>query len=598
MTKRKPLTQQKLASEEENEVEGESRRRKASKNSRNEEFIVPPMNQKFVSCLQLGMNLNLLEKGADSSLQFQGTVAGQLTQQIYELIRSQELSVSNLERCHKWKGESSEIEYLYLCSRYFVSEKDNMVCDRKREDRIVCEPASMFHLVMCSHLLNNHVTSYNIHRNLVKTYANITRDYIVTAISYCSKCNPELKAKPFQKKRHKNVYWKLLPLERVHVEIFEPFDGEKIQGRFSHVFYCRDYFSRYVWILPLQNDKRKHIIRALSTFLLSLPRIPIFLESTTITREFLFDLCGQIAQSYSLKLGLGVKNSQRFHNTGIKDIKELLAPHKDECLEDWNSCLKYGPFHINQNINVSSDGRPGDLLFTSVPDCNRKFVKKRNEVVLDTPSQYVVNLGEGTLFLENSTEENKGSGANDEDTNLNIQDQENDQDSDQVEKEKSDEKSGLHGKLGLDANFPSNELAQQGENEAENDGPNKELDVDHLSDEQILESIEKNVENSPSEPKGSVSQAEKTTISMDSHVNIVPRSRIMTADDYIYDSDELANYDLEVEQARQEENRKFKGKNDISKPKSRESSLKTKKKRKLFGKKLQPSASMDESIEL
>ncbi|GCE99969.1 hypothetical protein ZYGM_002662 [Zygosaccharomyces mellis] len=587
MSKRKPLTQQKLATEEEVEIEEDPKRKKVNKNSQSGEFIIPPMNQKYVSCLQLGMNLNLLEQGAEESLQFQGTVAGQLTQQIYELIRSDTLSTTNLERCHKWKGESSEIEYYYLRSRYFVSEKNGMVCDRKRDDRIVCEPASMFHLVMCSHLQNNHITSYNIHRNLVKTYANITRDYIVTAISYCSKCNPDLKTKPFQKKRHKNVYWQLLPLERIHIEVFEPFEGEKIQGRFSHLLYCRDYFSRYVWILPLQNDKRKHLLRAMSTFLLGLPRIPIFLESTTIDREHLFDLCGQIAEHYCLKLGLGVKNSQRFHNNGIKDMKELLGSHKDECLQDWNLCLKYGPFHINQNINLSSDGRPGDLLFTSVPDCNRKFVKKRDEVIFDTPSKDVVNLKEGVLFLENNKDEHSTVEATKENITLKNQNE------DRVESESTNEYQAKNSKANTSPiksnvvrrNFQDDEPETQ-RAEVVLRNPTDEP-IDGLVAQQRNESTRSDLEKSPG--------ITVTDIPSDSHVNIDQTQPVPFGDDYIYDSDELANYDLEIEQGRSRSKRIRQRRNTDNTPTLEAG---PKKKRKLLGKKLQSSTNMDESIEL
>ncbi|GAV52785.1 hypothetical protein ZYGR_0AI00670 [Zygosaccharomyces rouxii] len=582
MSKRKPLNQQKLASDEDNQIEEEPKRKKVNRNSRNGEFIVPPMNQKYVSCLQLGMNLNLLEQGAEESLQFQGTVAGQLTQQIYELIRSDTLSIPNMERCHKWKGESSEIEYYYLRSRYFVSEENGMVCDRKRDDRIVCEPASMFHLVMCSHLQNNHVTSYNIHRNLVKTYANITRDYIVTAISYCSKCNPDLKTKPFQKKRHKNVYWQLLPLERVHIEVFEPFDGEKIQGRFSHLLYCRDYFSRYVWILPLQNDKRKHMIRAISSFLLGLPRIPIFLESTTIDRENLFDLCGRIVEDYSLKLGLGVKNSQRFHNNGIKDMKELLGSHKDECLEDWNLCLKYGPFHINQNINVSSDGRPGDLLFTSVPDCNRKFVKKRKEVILDTPPKNVVNLGEGVLFLENNRDEHKAAET------IKIDTTPSNQDGERAPNESTDKNQAQSGEV--DINPLKTGAAEQKEPDDKPEKQSDDVDIRSPTNELIDGTIERKKDEST---RSRLKKTSEVTAANNNHVNMVQTQPATVGDDYIYDSDELANYDLEVEQTQLERRGQTHDVDD--KPTSQARPMK---KRRLLGRKLQSSTNMDESIEL
>lgn len=399
MAKKIRQTSEQSASDGESEEEREPKSVKSSRGRLRDDFILPPMDEKYTSCLEPGMDMELLEKGAIDSFQFQGTVAGQLTQPIYDLIKKDALTPDTLENNRKWKKESAEVEYSYLTRRYYAEDK-KVVRDRRRSNKIVCEPACMFDLIMCSHVLNNHMTGYSVHRNLIQTYANVTRDFVMTAVRYCTKCKPNQDIKPFKKKRHKNVFWELLPLERVHVEIFQPFGGTKIANRFSSVLYCRDYYSRYVWLIPLKNNKRKHLITALSGFLFNLARIPMYLETTTIDRDDLFDMCGQIAEHHKIKVGLGIRNSQRFHKIGIRDMQQLLQDHREECLDDWNMCLFHGPFHVNQRANISSDGIPADLLYSSLPDCSKKFRKKRDEIISDLPATNVVQIGDGVLFLE------------------------------------------------------------------------------------------------------------------------------------------------------------------------------------------------------
>ncbi|AQZ11865.1 FOB1 (YDR110W) [Zygosaccharomyces parabailii] len=620
MAKKKRLASEQLHLEGQSGDNGVRKQRKSSRGVLIDNFILSAMDQKYTSCLEPGMDSELLEKGAIDSFEFQGTVVGQLTQPIYELIKNDALTLETLENNRKWKKESAEVEYSYLTRRYY-SEDKKVVRDRRRSNKVVCEPACMFHLIMCCHVLNHHMTGYSVHRNLAQTYANVTRDFIVTAVRYCTKCKPNQEIRPFKRVRHKNVFWGLLPLERVHIEIFKPFEGLKIENKFSAVLYCRDYYSRYVWMLPLKNRKRKHLISALSAFLLNLARVPMYLETTTIDRDDLFDICGQIAERYKLRIGLGVKNSQRFHKTGIRDMQQLLHNHKEECLQSWNMCLLHGPFHINQRANISSDGIPVDLQYSNIPDCGKKFKRKREELINELPPSNVVELCEGVLFLENENSDDKLAEDSDDSTDQVTEDQsqsreyQNSQVQDEQEelllKKKEEERRmrpgrkqngrPTNGQVSNDTGFSSSHLMEKNDTSTfeESNRPS------YLPNDEHKEN--KHSENQRDNRDELADENDKAK-----QVKNRGRKRSIVAEDFIDGSDELISYASEAKSAKPDDKTPTQGRqsavsngssksSDPSTP-HRESgssgSLPQKKKRKLLSKKLQRISPAEASMEL
>ncbi|QLL32024.1 hypothetical protein HG536_0C01920 [Torulaspora globosa] len=364
------------------------------------QFLFPTVGESYKGYTHSYMNMGLLERGEKDVLKFQESINGQVLQPIYELIRTNTLTPETLvSHSDKWSKENADFKYMSLKRRYYVDTKQ-VVRDRRKNDRIVCEPVCIFDLLMCAHLMNNHMSYRHLHQHLNEVYSNITREFAQLAVRYCSVCNQDQSLKPIEKYRHKNMFKGLLPLERVHLEIFEPFDGEVIANKYSHVLYCRDYHTRFIWLQPLKNASFKHLVSAISRFLLSMVRLPVYLESSTLDKQDLFDICEALCGKYGLKLGLGVNNSSQFHANGIRRIKKLLNEHKDDCLSDWNNCLKYGPYYLNRAHNTLAVGIPSDLLYSCHLKSSKAFSLKQEKVIDESSAENVVHIKKGLIYLE------------------------------------------------------------------------------------------------------------------------------------------------------------------------------------------------------
>ncbi|SCW04253.1 LAFE_0H09450g1_1 [Lachancea fermentati] len=350
------------------------------------------------------LNVELLERGRRDLRKILESVKGQLTQAQYELILTESLTLDTLmSTSDKLHSGNTETKYLLLKRRYYV-DPDGIVRDHKKHDSVVCEPDLMFDLIMGNHLQNEHVHWRKLHKDLRAEYANVTRAFVQMSTRYCSKCNPKELVKPFKKFKHANIYKGLMPLERIHIEIFSPFE-KLIEGKYSHVLYLRDYHSRFVWLLPLKNSSSQVISSSLASFLLSLPRIPIFLETSTLNRRELFEICQTIAIQFELYIGLGLSNSRIFQRNGIDRIQYLLRLRKDDCLNDWNMCLKHGSHYNNSHYNTGILGMPKDLIFSSLDGYAKQFELKREKILDELFSHNVVILSEngkrrGLIYVE------------------------------------------------------------------------------------------------------------------------------------------------------------------------------------------------------
>lgn len=208
-----------------------------------------------------GLNDELLARGRLDFIKYQESVKGQLTQEQFDLVRSSALTAENLmSTSDKLHSGNIETKFLLLKRRFYV-DADGTVRDFKCDDTVVCEPESLFDLIMCGHLKNGHIHWRRLHHYLRRKYANTTRAFAQICVRYCSECNPEEVLRPYRKFRHTNIYSGLLPLERVHVEIIAPFP-KLIEGLYSHVLYLRDYYSRFVWMQPLASERVSEITKA------------------------------------------------------------------------------------------------------------------------------------------------------------------------------------------------------------------------------------------------------------------------------------------------------------------------------------------------
>lgn len=389
-------------------VTRKSQRRKATspgesrESSKDRLLILPSVGESYTEYVDSYLNLELLERGERETPIFLESLTRQLTQKIYELIKTKSLTADTLQQISdKYDGVVAENKLLFLQRQYYVDDEGN-VRDGRNNDKIYCEPKHVYDMVMATHLMNKHLRGKTLHSFLFSHFANISHAIIDWVQQFCSKCNKKGKIKPLKEYKRPDMYDKLLPMERIHIEVFEPFNGEAIEGKYSYVLLCRDYRSSFMWLLPLKSTKFKHLIPVVSSLFLTFARVPIFVTSSTLDKDDLYDICEEIASKYGLRIGLGLKSSARFHTGGILCIQYALKSYKKECLADWGKCLRYGPYRFNRRRNKRTKRKPVQVLLSEVPGHNAKFETKRERVIENTYSRNMFKMagGKGLIYLE------------------------------------------------------------------------------------------------------------------------------------------------------------------------------------------------------
>ncbi|SMN21108.1 similar to Saccharomyces cerevisiae YDR110W FOB1 Nucleolar protein that binds the rDNA replication fork barrier (RFB) site [Maudiozyma saulgeensis] len=367
-------------------------------------YRVPLMGSKCTKYAETGLNVELLRRGEREIMNYQCNLNGHLNEETYELIRTNDLSPDTIAALNpKLTRLAAEPKFIFLKRRYYL-DYNGLIHDHLRNDRVVCEPVFVFDMIMGCHFMNDHGTYNGVFQSLADFYSNITRDLVNKAIQYCSVCNPEEKIQRLEKFKHRNIYKTLMPLERIHIELVEPFKDQKIEGKYSHIMYARDYHSRFVWAYPVKGLKFNKIVSVMSGFLLSLMRQPIFIETTSIPETDMFDICEKIATKYQMKIGLGTKRMKGFHSAGVRQFKRRLNFHEEECLKDWNMCLKYGVMEHNRSFSDRAGATPSNILCSEIHDIGQKFKDKVDQILEDSESQSVVKAGEGLIYIEVSDE--------------------------------------------------------------------------------------------------------------------------------------------------------------------------------------------------
>lgn len=378
----------------------------ASGSKRSEDIIMPEPSEPFDTFADSYLDASFLARGAIDLLNYAESVNGQLSQAVYELIRDNALTPDTL-RSHsdKYTSLNADSRVLFLQRRYYVDPR-NIVRDRRKQDKVVVEPRYIYNVIINVHLLNDHMGNRTMHKHIIEHYSNITRDMVIFATRYCTKCNPSKQLATVHRYKHKNFHEHIMPLERVQIEVFQPFaDHELIERRFSHVLYARDFNSRFTWIEPLKNTTFKHLLKALTKLILQFIRIPIYLESATMEKQDLFDLLEIIASKFELRIGIGQSNSVSFLIQGIKRMKHLLERHKGDCIAEWNMCLYWGPNFHNKKYNSRVQGFPSEKLCHDIKDCDLKYRTRRKVLLENTFAHKMLkpSSGNGCVFWEYRT---------------------------------------------------------------------------------------------------------------------------------------------------------------------------------------------------
>ena len=383
-------------------------------------FVMPALDETYEDYLvgeDSTIDVDFLKRGEKDMRRFAEGLAGKLTQETYTLLMNNNLTMETVMKAMNiWPPNAAETKYSNLIKRFY-KDKEGNIRDAKVDNNIVLEPDKLFNLILTAHLKNGHLKTAVLFQCLREVYANCTRDFVQTALFYCNRCNPDRYIKPIEKVRHRNINEELLPLERVHIEVFAPFEKEegdikqedsqnpyiKIEGKYSHVFYCRDFRTRYVWCFPLKNMKFKTLVDNIATFFMTvLYDPPIFVESSTIDRDDLKEIIELLASKYGLKLGLGFANFTKFHAQGIKRFKTHLHRAKSECADDWLMCLKQGTYSANRVIERQL-GKASNILFTELMgQFERDMRKKKLKYIEQSFSENIKTYPKsgGCIFIE------------------------------------------------------------------------------------------------------------------------------------------------------------------------------------------------------
>lgn len=372
--------------------------------------LLPLVGERYTKYTDDSLDLQLLERGEREVLAYCQTINGKMTHTLYQLFVNDNLNKETLRKEMPPDTPNGEVgrKLMIMSFRYFKDEH-GLVRDHVKQNKVVFDPIFTFDMIMGCHLMNDHSVEKDVQQGLWEYYSNASIKVVHRTLQYCSVCNPDKVLMPMVKEKTFYTYRHLMPVERLHFEIFEPYKGELIEGKYSHVLFCRDYYSKYKWMIPLKSTKFKRIVPKVAELLFLLPRIPIFVESSTLNWQDMFDIFETIARKYSLQIGLGTSEKHKiFHLAGASALKRKFLAAKEEGINSWDYLLYKCCHRSNLNYDCSLPGMPSDYLSHSVPSLKAKFRTKRSEYIHQSVGPRIVNIGEGQIYLEMLDENGNG----------------------------------------------------------------------------------------------------------------------------------------------------------------------------------------------
>lgn len=406
-------------------------RLKSQQKGRHEPVLIPLVGERYTKYMGDDVDKEFLQRGEREVVKYCQSINGRMTQDMFELFVNENVTKETIQQLYPYEnnGDVSR-KVMYLHRRYYKDE-NGLIRDQLKDNRVIFNPIYTFDMIMGCHLLNSHPAARHVHQGLWEFYANVSRDLVEKTVQFCTKCNPEKKLTPLVKVKSFNVHNGLLPLERVHFEIFEPYPGELIEGKYSHVLYCRDYYSRFLWMMPLKSTKFKRIVPKVAEMLLLLPRLPIFIESTSLNWQDMFDIFETIAEKYSLNIGLGTgQKHELFHVGSLNHTRQRFLKHKKKGIKDWNMLLLECCNRRNYLYDIQIRGVPANFLSCNVPNLKQKFKVKRSNYMYKATGSNMVKVGKGCIYLEvedeNENNENEEGQQNQQNNTSKLTNQEED----------------------------------------------------------------------------------------------------------------------------------------------------------------------------
>ncbi|CAL9730148.1 DNA replication fork-blocking protein Fob1p [Monosporozyma unispora] len=372
--------------------------------------VIPLVGERYTKYVDDSLDKELLERGEREVIEYCQTINGKMTHELYQYLVNDNVNKETVRKMmtpHTSNGEVSR-KLMLITHRYFKDE-NGMIRDHIKDNKVVFDPIFTFDMIMGCHLLNDHSIAKDVQQGLWEFYSNASLKVVSNTLQFCSVCNPDKNIRRVVKERTFYTYRHLMPVERVHFEIFEPYPGELIEGKYSHVLMCRDYYSKYRWMLPLKSTKFKRIVPKIAELLFMLPRIPIFIESATLNWQDMFDIFESIAGKYSLQIGLGTSEKHRqFHLYGTYNLKRKFLQNKEAGINDWNTLLFRCCHRSNLIFDSQVGGPPSDLMNSNIPHVKNKFRTKRSEYIHQTIGPRIVNISKGQIYLEMLDENGNG----------------------------------------------------------------------------------------------------------------------------------------------------------------------------------------------
>lgn len=343
---------------------------------------------------------DLLKTGASKFTEFQKRFKRTVSQDLYYLMINEGLLDENINN-----GPVSSMDKkkkIFLRERFSLVEGKYIMEERTK--RILIEPEKVFDMIMVCHLMNDHLKNYAVTRILRKRYCNTPAMAVDFVLRYCSTCREqhahkdayqnEIKImdidvlKVSKQYKQVNYFDPFLPLEVLQVEVIQIFDGEKIENKYEYLLFVRDFYSRFTWLRPIEdNENFKKIIDTFYLLLLELNRLPILIKSRSIEIKNLRKMTKVINERlddndniiyYEKKVRH--MHERRFLRNGITRISHILNKSKkikEECLKDWKMCLRYGSYMENRRRSRVNGGFPNELLGKFVVNIDEELSIRR-----------------------------------------------------------------------------------------------------------------------------------------------------------------------------------------------------------------------------
>lgn len=300
-----------------------------------------------------------------------------LTQFEYNLIMHNLLTPDNLliHNFTTMKNRNVKLQSLQLSyKRFFDPKTKRIVVVHQKSFKEVIPPFLLIETILHIHLINNHMKTETLYRNLTQRYYNTTRNSVITALQCCNICRKDITDEDIdqesQKESISNIFSEQkVVMESIQIECYTLADNAEIVT-------FKDLHSQYLWMEELDNkidDHNLRISQALKKWLLNTAIItPITFFSISIDCDTLHNIVSSINDSIDEKMGVVYVSTNDYKHMRKMATEEF----ESKTLEQ---CYKYIHQH-NITYRNSSKGLPKKLLYGTAFDFNG-FEEIRREKV-------------------------------------------------------------------------------------------------------------------------------------------------------------------------------------------------------------------------